>query len=112
MFHANKDYRNEATDGGEELGAHALRRRALKVQRDEHVKAREGNQTRMCAIMSLNFFSLSVFAAFYGERARYLYFQCQQLILRQQISTLIKLWDLPPEFEVSFGSWQATVISA
>ena len=39
-------------------------------------------------------------AYYYGETARYHYFQCQQLILRLQVSALTKLWDLPPEFEV------------
>lgn len=35
-----------------------------------------------------------------GDRARYHYFQCLQLVLRCQIKSLIELWKLPPEFEV------------
>lgn len=37
---------------------------------------------------------------YHGDRARYHYFQCLQLILRHQIKTLVELWKLPPEFEV------------
>ena len=37
---------------------------------------------------------------YHGERARFHYFQCLQLILRLQVTTLSKLWDLPPDFEV------------
>ncbi|KAG8853965.1 hypothetical protein FRC20_001126 [Serendipita sp. 405] len=33
------------------------------------------------------------------ERAEYLYFQCQQLLLRLQIVALQRIWSLPPEFE-------------
>ena len=36
-----------------------------------------------------------------GERARYHYFQCLQLLLRIQIRKLMELWQLPQEFEVS-----------
>lgn len=39
-------------------------------------------------------------SVYHGERARYHYFQCLQLILRMQIVALVKAWDLPPEFEV------------
>ena len=37
---------------------------------------------------------------YHGDRARYHYFQCLQLVLRCQIKSLIELWRLPPEFEV------------
>lgn len=37
---------------------------------------------------------------YHGDRARYHYFQCLQLVLRYQIKSLIELWKLPPEFEV------------
>ncbi|KAG8899808.1 hypothetical protein FRB99_006439 [Tulasnella sp. 403] len=37
----------------------------------------------------------------HGDRATYLYFQCQQLVLRMQIQALVKIWHLPcPEFEM------------
>jgi hypothetical protein len=38
---------------------------------------------------------------YHGDRARYHYFQCLQLILRHQVKALVGLWKLPPEFEVS-----------
>ena len=38
---------------------------------------------------------------YHGERARFLYFQCLQVILRMQIKKLSELWKLPPEFEVN-----------
>ena len=38
--------------------------------------------------------------AYHGNRARYHYFQCLQLVLRYQIKALVELWKLPPEFEV------------
>lgn len=37
---------------------------------------------------------------YHGERARFHYYQCLQLVLRKQIVALIALWDLPAEFEV------------
>jgi hypothetical protein len=39
---------------------------------------------------------------YHGERARFHYYQCLQLVLRKQIAALVTLWDLPPEFEVGF----------
>ncbi|KAK1236484.1 hypothetical protein PQX77_000261 [Marasmius sp. AFHP31] len=33
-------------------------------------------------------------------RGRYLYFQCQQLILRKQVAALVRLLNIPPEIEV------------
>ncbi|KAG8865225.1 hypothetical protein FRB96_000115 [Tulasnella sp. 330] len=37
----------------------------------------------------------------HGERAKFFYYQCQQLILRLQIHALVKLWKLPAEeFEI------------
>jgi hypothetical protein len=45
---------------------------------------------------------------YHGERARFHYYQCLQLLLRKQIAALTALWNLPSEFEVgvprSFGS--------
>jgi RNA polymerase I-specific transcription initiation factor RRN7 len=37
---------------------------------------------------------------YHGDRARYHYFQCLQVVLRYQIKALTNLWKLPPEFEV------------
>lgn len=41
---------------------------------------------------------------YHGNRARYHYFQCLQLVLRHQIKALVDLWKLPPEFEVRLSS--------
>jgi RNA polymerase I-specific transcription initiation factor RRN7 len=42
---------------------------------------------------------------YHGKRGRFLYFQCQQLVLRQQIVALIELWKVPPEYEASMSSF-------
>lgn len=39
---------------------------------------------------------------YHGARGRYHYFLCLQLLLRKQVAALIRLWDLPPEFEVIY----------
>ena len=46
---------------------------------------------------------LTVRSVYHGARAQYHYFQCLQLLLRKQVAVLMRLWDLPPEFEVRFG---------
>ncbi|KAG8836211.1 hypothetical protein FRC17_008947 [Serendipita sp. 399] len=43
--------------------------------------------------------SISISTDYRKERAEYLYFQCQQLLLRLQIAALRRLWSLPLEFE-------------
>ncbi|KAJ8519394.1 hypothetical protein ONZ45_g3662 [Pleurotus djamor] len=64
----------------EEIGPHALRKRAIKADKIS---------TRMTTDAQL----------YHGARGHYHYYQCQQLILRLQIAFLIKEWALPPEFE-------------
>ena len=41
-------------------------------------------------------------AVYHGERARFHYYQCLQVILRMQITALTRLWELPSEFEVRY----------
>lgn len=36
-----------------------------------------------------------------GDKLRYLHLQAQQLVLRRQVESLIRIWGLPAEFEVS-----------
>lgn len=48
-------------------------------------------------------------SVYHGERARYHYFQCLQLLLRMQIAALTKIWKLPPEFEVRIIVIRVTV---
>lgn len=45
------------------------------------------------------FFRLTA-SVYHGNRGKYFYFQCLQLILRHQIAVLIERWALPPELEV------------
>jgi RNA polymerase I-specific transcription initiation factor RRN7 len=82
------------------MGPHAMRKRALKSQKPkkEEISRADPKRAYYCPRpdMTVNQ-SLSVY---HGDRARYLYFQCCQLMLRRQVAALIKLWDLQPEFEV------------
>lgn len=43
---------------------------------------------------------LTQHSVYHGERARFHYFQCLQVLLRIQAAALIRVWELPPEFEV------------
>ncbi|OBZ70396.1 RNA polymerase I-specific transcription initiation factor rrn7 [Grifola frondosa] len=74
-------FRNETTEVTE-LGPHAVRKRALKSGRKRKLKLSKADPM-----------------LYHGERARYHYFECMQLVLRMQVSSLIKLWGLPSEFE-------------
>ncbi|KAF8076486.1 hypothetical protein FPV67DRAFT_1558944 [Lyophyllum atratum] len=80
--HVLQNYRNEATEA-EDLGQHALRKRALKSGR----KKKEGGSRANPKL-------------YHGARGRYHYFECLQLLLRKQIATLASVWGLPQEFEV------------
>ncbi|KAF8486527.1 hypothetical protein JB92DRAFT_2760060 [Gautieria morchelliformis] len=66
-----------------EPGPHALRRRTLKTARD-----REGRGV-----------SRADAGLYHGPRARWLYFECLQLLLRKQTAALTREWRLPREFE-------------
>lgn len=99
-FGGNQGYRNESRDV-EELGPHALRKRALKSGRKPKEKASKANP--LCAYQRARYMLLpcsNILPVYHGDRARFHYFQCQQLILRMQVQALIKLWHLPAEFEV------------
>ncbi|THV08460.1 hypothetical protein K435DRAFT_824947 [Dendrothele bispora CBS 962.96] len=80
--HILQNYRNEATEA-EDMGQHALRKRTLK-------SGRKTKEIRSNANPEL----------YHGAQGRYLYFQCQQFILRKQIAAVTRLWKLPPEFEM------------
>ncbi|EMD40759.1 hypothetical protein CERSUDRAFT_130984 [Gelatoporia subvermispora B] len=79
--HVLQNYRNETREVTE-LGPHALRKRALKSGRKRKERQSKAN-----------------LQLYHGERARFHYFQCLQLVLRMQISYLAESWNLPPEFE-------------
>lgn len=56
--------------------------------------------TYLCCLSCKAILILARVEVYHGERARYLYFQCLQVLLRMQIETLVELWRLPAEFEV------------
>ncbi|KAJ3882909.1 hypothetical protein F5051DRAFT_318721 [Lentinula edodes] len=80
--HILQNYRNE-TNEAEDVGNHMMRKRTLKSNRKKKERQSKANPK-----------------LYHGALGRYLYFQCQQLILRKQVSALITLWNLPKEFEM------------
>ncbi|KAJ1311442.1 hypothetical protein OPQ81_009931 [Rhizoctonia solani] len=77
--HVLQGYRNE-TNEVTDMGAHTVHRRQLRVGRRRREAVDKGNPD-----------------IYYGPRARYLYYQCRQLILRYQIESLVSSWELPKE---------------
>ncbi|EUC66809.1 hypothetical protein RSOL_509320 [Rhizoctonia solani AG-3 Rhs1AP] len=77
--HVLQGYRNE-TNEVTDIGAHTVHRRQLRVGRRRRAAVDKGNPD-----------------IYYGPRARYLYYQCRQLILRYQIESLVGSWELPKE---------------
>ncbi|KAH9899892.1 hypothetical protein C8Q73DRAFT_638114 [Cubamyces lactineus] len=80
--HVLQNYRSE-TQEVTELGPHAVRKRTLKSGRKKKERQSKADPK-----------------LYHGERARFHYFQCLQLIYRMQVSALTRLWQLPPEFEM------------
>ncbi|KAF9055428.1 hypothetical protein BDZ89DRAFT_975877 [Hymenopellis radicata] len=83
--HILQDYRNETVEA-EAMGAHAVHKRTLKSGRKKKVD--ESGIGRANPEL------------YHGPRGTFLYYQCLQLILRKQIAALIRLWELPQEFEL------------
>ncbi|KAL4076065.1 hypothetical protein J3A83DRAFT_4357184 [Scleroderma citrinum] len=86
--HVLQSYRTESGDA-EDYGMHTMKKRTLKSTREK-----KGNVSRADPKL------------YHGERARFHYFQCLQVLFRKQVAALITLWNLPPEFEV-FCHWSA-----
>ncbi|KAI0349413.1 hypothetical protein OH77DRAFT_1499561 [Trametes cingulata] len=80
--HVLQNYRNETREVTE-LGPHAVRKRNLKSGRKKKERQSKADPK-----------------LYHGERARFHYFQCLQVILRMQVTALMRLWELPPEFEL------------
>ncbi|KAI5124915.1 hypothetical protein M0805_007343 [Coniferiporia weirii] len=80
--HSLTNYRNETTEDAD-FRQHTMRKRTLKS-----TKLKKDKVDKASHIL------------YHGERARYHYFQCLQVLLRMQTRKLIELWKLPPEFEV------------
>lgn len=79
--HVIQNFRNESGET-QDLGNYTMRKRILKSGRKKSARQSRADPK-----------------LYHGERARFHYYQCLQLVLRKQIAALIALWDLPPEFE-------------
>ena len=95
-----------------ELGPHHMRKRTLKSGRKKQEQQSKADPTGR-SFLPCSFAHLTLARTVYhGERARFHYYQCLQLILRMQVAALTRLWQLPPEFEVRYISRRLTVSSA
>ncbi|EJD01099.1 uncharacterized protein FOMMEDRAFT_88501 [Fomitiporia mediterranea MF3/22] len=81
VCHLVQEYRNETYEGVG-FGPHTMRKRALKSKKKLNEKRSSANPV-----------------LYHGDRARYHYFECLQVLLRMQIKKLTELWNLPPDFE-------------
>lgn len=79
--HILESYRNESNEM-EFTGQHVMRQRQVKKKKQKKGRNRANPQL------------------YHGSMGRLLYFQCLQILLRMQVLALVKLWDLPSEFEV------------
>ncbi|KIJ70044.1 hypothetical protein HYDPIDRAFT_79247 [Hydnomerulius pinastri MD-312] len=79
--HVRQNYRNESGDA-DEMVTHTMKKRTLKSGRKKKERKSKADAK-----------------LYHGERARFHYYQCLQLLLRKQVAALIALWSLPPEFE-------------
>ncbi|KAI6134931.1 hypothetical protein EV401DRAFT_2085234 [Pisolithus croceorrhizus] len=79
--HVLQNYRTESGDA-EDFGARSMRKRTLKSTRKKETVSKGDPKF------------------YHGDRARFHYYQCLQLLLRKQIAASISLWSLPQEFEV------------
>jgi RNA polymerase I-specific transcription initiation factor RRN7 len=89
---------NEATD----LGSHLVKKRTLKAEKriNTGLQLSEHKSEVLCigSLVSFEIIQLSL-SAYHGSRARYLYFQCLQLLFRKQISAMMELFKLPDKLE-------------
>ncbi|KXN89663.1 RNA polymerase I-specific transcription initiation factor rrn7 [Leucoagaricus sp. SymC.cos] len=80
--HVLQNYRSETNEVDHNVG-HVMNRRKLKSTSKRKEQKSNANPQ-----------------LYHGARGRYHYFVCQQFLLRMQVETITKLWNLPPEFEV------------
>ncbi|EIN10460.1 hypothetical protein PUNSTDRAFT_112312 [Punctularia strigosozonata HHB-11173 SS5] len=80
--HVLQNYRNENSEK-DVFGPHMMQKRTLKSGRKKKEKQSAADPK-----------------VYHGDRAKFHYFQCLQLLLRKQIEPLTVLWGLPPEFEL------------
>jgi len=91
-----------------------MKKRSMKRKSDK--KGRQSAADPKCASGLFYLyepeFPTSIFVVYHGTRGRFHYFVCLQFILRKQIAALIRLWDLPAEFEVRFHrDWKEFVFN-
>ncbi|KLO18016.1 hypothetical protein SCHPADRAFT_993823 [Schizopora paradoxa] len=79
--HVLQEYRNETNETGE-ISKYQTTKRTTKRRRVKRERKSRANPM-----------------LYHGDRARFHYFQCLQLLLRMQVKALIDSWHLPPEFE-------------
>ncbi|KAH0839873.1 hypothetical protein J3R83DRAFT_824 [Lanmaoa asiatica] len=79
--HVLQHYINESEEA-DDVGTHMMRKRTLKSNRKKKQRASRADPK-----------------LYHGDRARFHYYQCLQLLFRKQVAALIALWNLPPEFE-------------
>lgn len=84
----------------DEFGAHAMKKRTLKSQRQFNYQGKKTLYRKHLLDVCSRVLTVEV-SDYHGKKARYHYFQCLQWLLRKQIEVLIDLWKLPPAFEVS-----------
>jgi len=80
--HVLQEYRNETTETGE-VSQYQTQKRSTKRRQVKRERKSRANPM-----------------LYHGDRARFHYFQCLQLLLRMQVHALIEIWNLPPEFEI------------
>ncbi|KAH9943461.1 uncharacterized protein BXZ73DRAFT_40601 [Epithele typhae] len=80
--HVLQNYRNESSAREiTEIGPHAVHKRTLNKRQKKQKLSKADPKF------------------YHGERARFHYFQCLQLILCMQVEAITRIWELPPEFE-------------
>ncbi|KAF8138412.1 hypothetical protein EV363DRAFT_1393864 [Boletus edulis] len=81
QWRKNAHYINESEEA-DDVGTHMMNKRTLKSNRKKKERASTADPK-----------------LYHGDRARFHYYQCLQLLFRKQVAALIALWNLPPEFE-------------
>ena len=82
LLYSNQSYRNEASEGQESQHFITLKKRGQKVISSSDSKTKDE-------------------LSYHGRKTKYHYYQCRQLIFRQQVKKIIAIWKLPVQFEVS-----------
>lgn len=90
-------YINESEEA-DDVGTHTMRKRTLKSNRKKKERANRADPKRTRSLLYA--WCMLTDLVYHGDRARFHYYQCLQLLFRKQVSALTALWNLPSEFEV------------